>query len=272
MPIAIDDPFTWPPTITAALQEALPALQSYQKLRVRFDAEREANPDNIMWRINPPINPFRAAREDLAAEIEEQIADLAIMAWHCTRLCPDEIAAVRTDGMFLLSPETFNARVQRRVDAGDITLGVAQRLRGANQAADEHRINQLWFVLTRKPLGTSGVRDLLGYWGGEALYRGHDRDPETGPVLKALGRPCIVELAVPHDAIRSYGRLGLNIIRTFELAHDLHDENSPDCEGHTRLPIVPDHVLRVITTDDDDFTALTRDRDWPAEKNLSMRG
>lgn len=261
MPIATDDPATWPPAITSALQEALPALRGYQNYRARLDAEREADPNNIMWRVDPLRNPFKAAREDLAALIDEHIADASFLAWHCTRLCDDEIAAVKTDGMFLLSPETFNARVQRRVDADDITPYVAERLRGANQAASEHRANQLWFVLTRKPLGTSGVRDLLGYWGGEALYGNHDRDPEVGPVLKALGKPCIVEMAVPHDAIRTYGSIGLNIVRTFELGHGLRDENPPDCEGHTRQRIAPEQIRRVVTVDDEEFAALTTERD-----------
>ncbi len=105
------------------------------------------------------------------------------------------------------------------------------------------------------------MRDILGYWGGEALYSGHDQDPETEPVLRALGRPCIVELSVPHNDIRTYGDLGVRIVRTFEITHDLHDENPPDCEGHTRRTIAPDQVLRVITADDEDFATLTRDRD-----------
>jgi hypothetical protein len=261
MPIAIDDSATWPSAISNALQEALPALRGYQDHRARIDAQFEADPDNAMLRVDPPKNPFRAAREGLADMIDEQIAGSLFLAWHCTRLCDDEIEAVRESGMFTLSPKTFGARIRRRREAGDISAAVAGQLHGANQASDEHRINQFWFVLTRKPLGTSGVRDLLGYWGGEALYRNHDRDAEIGPILRALGKPCIVEIAVRHSAIRTYGSLGMNIVRTFELVHGLKDENPPDCEGHTRQVIPPEQVLRIMTPADGDFAEITAERD-----------
>ena len=203
---------------------------------MRIDAAREANPDDFMLRVDPPRNPYRGEREFIVAAVEHQLKDSFVVAWHCTRICPDEAEAVRSAGMFLLSPETFDDRVQRRLDAGDITASIANQLRAKNQAREKNRRDQLWFVLTRSLLATSGVDDLFRFWGGEALYNSHDRNPLVGPILSALGTPCIVELAVPCVSITSYVGLGTTIVRIFELANGLHDENQADCEGYTRTP------------------------------------
>lgn len=257
MLIALDDPSTWPAELVAILRDSLPVLRGYQDNRVSNDRLRDENPNDIMLRIHPPTNPFRAARDGLVAEIEAQLVGKSVLAWHCTRLCQDEIEAAKEAGLFLLSPETFGARVQQRRKVGDITSAVAERLQGKNQAHEEHRRGQLWFVLTRNLLATSGVADLFGFWGGEALYNSHDRDTVVGPILSSLGKPCILELAIPSSRVATFDRLGITIVRVFELADGLQDDNRADCQGFTREPIAASEVLRVITAGDPAFDDLT---------------
>lgn len=256
MLIAVDDPSSWPAGLLATLLDGLPNLRGYQAHRSRMDRAREENPNDIMLRVNPAPNPYRVGREAMVENIERQLFGLSLVGWHCTRLCLDEVNAVRSAGMCLLSPETLAGRLQRRLEAGDITMAVADRLRAKNRAHEENRRGQLWFVLTRNLLATSGVDDLLGLWGGEALYTSHCRDPVVGPILSTLGTSCIVELAVPVASIRSYGGLGITIVRVFELANGLKDENPADCEGYTLHPIRGDQVLRVITAEDPAFAEM----------------
>jgi hypothetical protein len=46
----------------------------------------------------------------------------------------------------------------------------AEKLIGLNDADASNRIGRIWLVFTRSPLRTSGVKYLLKYWGGEALW------------------------------------------------------------------------------------------------------
>lgn len=252
-PFAIDGAYPLPGELEAVLEASLPLLREYNEAQRTIDRQLETD---YALRLNPPQNPLKSFRQALLNRVRNQLIGANVVGWHCTKLCEDEIASICSEGMYPLSPETSERRVQRRLDAGDVTSIAAAALRTKNQTADANR-QMLWFVFTRKLLRTSGVTDFFTYWGGEAIYNSHDRDPITGPVLRAIGKPCIIEISLPLESVVTFGPIEERVVRAFLSRNGISDGESPDCEGYTRDLVAPHQIRRVITTDDDDFQILT---------------
>jgi hypothetical protein len=80
-------------------------------------------------------------------------------------------------------------------------------------AGDENRSGLLWLILTRSTLRHwSGVYRLLTYWGGEALYAPHEDDPLGGGILAGMGRPAIIEVAVPVSRLECFRSVGERLL------------------------------------------------------------
>jgi hypothetical protein len=109
----------------------------------------------------------------------------------------NEIEEIGQRGLQLLSVELVRRRVEALKTTGTITDRQARRLLEHNQAAEDNRSGRTAFFFTRPQLKDAGLDRLCRSWGGEALYNFHEDDPETGPLLRCIGIPCIVAVAVP---------------------------------------------------------------------------
>lgn len=112
---ALDGSSPWPQGLTTILRDGLSTLRQYHEQQAAIDRMRQGD-DCLLW-LNPPPNPFLAARDRILDRVRSQLIGTDIVGWHCTRLCDDEIAALQTIGMFPLSPTTFELRLQQRVNA-----------------------------------------------------------------------------------------------------------------------------------------------------------
>jgi hypothetical protein len=122
----------------------------------------------------------------------------ALHGYHCTRLTEAEIEHIKPNGMQLPNGAMLKRRIEALEAAGLISTEIARALVAENSADDENRAGKLWFCFFPPYLGgENGIESLLRYWGGEALYRWHDRHPERGPILASIGIPCLVEADIP---------------------------------------------------------------------------
>lgn len=225
MPISLDDEATWPPAVLKLLDANLGALAAEQ---VEF-----------------------------VSAIDELISDREIIGYHCTRLTQDEIARVKAQGLCPLTEELRQSRVQRRVEAGDMSSEMGERLlQSGLRDNGRHRLGYSCFFFTNE-IG-EWCWKFFRYWGGESLYVTHmSTDSDERNTLRAIGAPCIIEIAVPVSAIAhqfvaqgflyEYGRR--RDIQIREASHDV-----------ARVPM---RVLRVIEYGSCDFANRTRDIPWP---------
>jgi hypothetical protein len=138
---------TWPKEIKDLLQAKLVSLRNYYE-RIRAHIDRHAE-QNVRLQVNRPANPFDAERAVILARIERLLADEYLLGFHCTRLHLDELTRVRNEGLQPLSFEQLRARIEKRVEAGDIPPAVASRLLAENEANDDYRRGMIWFVNSR---------------------------------------------------------------------------------------------------------------------------
>jgi hypothetical protein len=190
------------------------------------------------------------------------LKNYALTGWHCTRLTEAEIAAINTHGMQLPNVEMLRRRIDDLKNNGLITAQIAERLRSKNQAHEQNRQGKIWFCFFPPYIaGESGIESLLRHWGGEALYNSHDRDPETGPVLRTIGIPCLVEADVP---IASLGKVGpaFNITLRFLLSRGFEVKERLEYEGRAERALPEDRIRRIIRFPDSEFFALTKADEW----------
>jgi len=245
--LILDDETTWPSELKQILDEGLPILRAFFAEYARIERLQR---DDVGLRIREPRNPYRQRKDEIYDAVGRSLAGLYIVAWHCTRLCDDEIELVRTNGMYPLSPETLTTRLERRIRTGDISTEEAERFANEHKANDENRQKKLWFIFSRSLLhDEGGVGRLFTSWGGEALYGCHEQDVCTGPVLRSIGSPCIVEAELPIERIEAYFAPAEWVARPFLSRHRISAGNSPERDGHIRETIGPERIRRVIPSE-----------------------
>lgn len=199
-----------------------------------------------------------ARAQEVAAKVHALVEDREIIGYHCTRLTDDEVARVTAEGLRPLTEELRRSRVQRRVEAGDLSPEMADQILNSGITGDGlHRLGYSCFFFTRE-VG-EWCWKFFRYWGGESIYVPHMcSDNEVKNRLISIGAPCIIEIAVPVSTIQyhsvaqgflyEYGRR-----RNFQYPEASHDT--------AREPM---RVLRVVRYGSPEFTCRTRDVSWGA--------
>lgn len=259
-PFRVDDLKTWPPQVVHILEQHLALLKAHAE----FEAKRYAalGSGASERELVAQVNPFDAARNELLAKIGTLTRDGDVIAYHCTRLTPDESAGVRERGLLALSHATAASRLLVRVGAGDLSHGDAERLKarllGRARAAQSDRVGKIWAVSTADALQDEiGLGNPLRYWGGEGFL---DLDDVDRDLLARIGSACIVEFEAP------IARL---VITSF--SSDLTEHFLQRHGGHCDEPgtvicieggIEPDRILNIFRRDQSEFERLTRCSEW----------
>ena len=104
---------------------------------------------------------------------------------------------------------------------------------------------------------------LFRSWGGEALYNSHEADPETGPLLRRVGTPCIWIVEVP---IRQYDLTLTETGELFVLAYLANRGATADSgaiiEARIFEPLPPESIINVVRYSDAAFEKLTGCSTW----------
>lgn len=237
--IDLDRPAAWPADLRRALTTHHEALRSRE--------------------IGPLSDRFDAA----IYAVVEALQSYSLVGWHCTRLADHEVADIVANGMSLLDVGLVSRRVDAAVKAGLLAPDHGARLKAENQAAEQYRAGMLWFCFFNPAIaGEGGIGDLVGLWGGEAVYNSHDRE-EIGPIIAAIGRPAVVEAEVPIEWLGDGGLgLALNVGRRFVVAEGTPSRESPEIEGHIRHALPAELIRGVHLHPSVEFRRLTGCVGW----------
>lgn len=259
--IDLESEETWPEELRSLLQERAGLLRDFERETARIERLCDRN---VQARIRPPVNPHERTRTAVLRRVEAIIAGKNLLGFHCTRLHEDEIRAILNEGLVPLSTELVTARVQSRVNSGDITEAVATKLLSHHQAADENRRGMIWFVFSKSILADgSGVWNLFRSWGGEALYQGHEEHSVCGTALRRIGSPSIVVASVPlGNTLEPMWPVGERFVARWLRQRRIRTHYPAEMEGYMSVRLVPERILKVIERDDPAFEKLTNCRKW----------
>ncbi len=259
--IDLESEETWPEELRSLLQKHTRLLHAFEREKARIFRFCE---NNVEARIHPPVNRHERERTGILERVEAILSGKNLLGFHCARLHEDEIRAILSEGLVPLSPELVAGRVKNRVISGDITEEIAAKLLCRHQAADENRQGMIWFVFSKSVLADeSGVWRLFRFWGGEALYGGHDEDPDSGPVLRRIGSPSIVVSSVRLDQkLEPIWPVSERFVARWLRQRRIRTDFPPEMEGYMSARLGPDRILKVLTHVDSDFVKLTGYRTW----------
>ncbi|HEX4167959.1 MAG TPA: hypothetical protein VHZ55_21045 [Bryobacteraceae bacterium] len=186
-----------------------------------------------------------------------------LLGYHCTRLTQREIDHIIATGMQLPNRAMLCSRIQMLQDDGVIDPDVAEKLKANNQADDTNRAGMIWFCFYPPHFaGQGGIESLLGLWGGEALYRSHERDPLIGPILRCTGVPCLIQADVPIASFPIHTFLETHVYRQFLMNRGFNTNECVHHENRATHPIAAKNVRQVIKFPEPEFASLTGCESW----------
>jgi hypothetical protein len=165
--------------------------------------------------------------------------------------------------MGLPNAKMLAERIDALVSQGLITATVAASLKADNQAHDVYRAGSVWFCFFPPSLGgESGIGSFFRFWGGEALYRSHDRHPANSKVLRVIGTPCIVEAEVPIAFLGGTPGLAFKIIRRYLIHRGFQTSEPYDHEDRIIQALPRSCVLHLHRFPEPRFLELSGCLDW----------
>jgi hypothetical protein len=180
----------------------------------RENLESEASGLRPAYRSNPHSESYHRLLEDLDQDMETR----TIRAWHYTRLTDAEVEAMRTTGINLSSLDAIRQRLDMRVAAREISADLADALYAASPFHHPEQIgprsDKFWMTSHPVEIGDGRVTLLLGNWGGEAVYAWLN-DAQLKTAVASIGKPRVIEVAVPLDATNRAYLAGKAVVATF---------------------------------------------------------
>lgn len=243
------------------LRDATNLIYNYFTTSRRQYLEREASDHTQPY----PINPYSCAYGAFIDNLCSWLKTRSIRAWHYTRMTDAEVAALMRDGIHLSSPSTLHRRLNEQIDAGAFSAEVAAALLAGSPLQNKQQIgprsNKFWMVSHPLNIESSGVKLLLKSWGGEVVYF-WQTDPSLQSLLQHIGRPRVIELAVPLASTKHDYSATQAVVSTYAHTLGCHTDS-----GYFDLYIFkslgPEAVLKVHSEGDAAFTGMGRV--YPAE-------
>lgn len=197
--IDVWDVETFDEQLRAELTDAKSLIHDYMETDRRNFLEREASDRWFPHRENPFAPAFHRLVE---FEIMPMMQMRTIRAWHYTRLVDAEVDELGISGISLSDSQNLRRRLDALMAAGIIDTATTNRLYDASALHDDpfrSRSGKFWLTSRPRAPDYGGVAPLLESWGGEVV---HFRltDPELKRRVAAIGRPRVLEVAVPIEA------------------------------------------------------------------------
>ena len=244
-----------------AFERSLRTLRAYEIDRKRIDNLCE---NDVDVRMKPPEVKGASSRSELIEFVNQELTSGKLVGYHCSRLEATEVESILQTGLRPLDKTLVDERIKRQLALGHLSQYVAQRLQRENAMNDNtagQRIGMIHFCFSQALLkDESGVGRLFACWGGEALYRGLEKDSFVGPEIRKIGRPAIVVAAVSIPAIETFLSVGERLLNVFLEKRGISTAHRPEFEGHTCEP-VPD-IIRVVMAGEPMFEELTNFDSW----------
>ena len=230
-------------------------IRNYMLTSRRQWLERETSDHTMPHPENPYAGEFIWVKEHIMRLMEVR----TIRAWHYTRLTDAEVDILRQGGIYPSSLDTIRSRFAAQVAAGAFSQEVAARLFADSPYQSDQldaRSNKFWMVSHPVNVEDSGVELLLESWGGESAYF-WQRDAVLQDMLKQIGRPRVLEIAMPLVHSRHGYSAAEAVVATFgRLLGCRPDKHAFDL--YTHQPLGPEHVLAVHSEGEPSFGVLAR--------------
>lgn len=196
--------------------------------------------------------------EDLANWLTPSIKTRAIRGWHYTRLTDDEVSYIRRNGIYPSSLNTIKGRLDALAKAGEISSSQADELFRSSpfHSQTDMRAGLFWLTSNPTAINSSGVKLLLGNWGGEGVYFWLE-DAGLKALVSQIGNPRILEVAVPVIAMPKYhcAQAVWAVLRTFG-----NTQSRDICRGEfdfcSTEALGPGAVLAIHTEGDAHFSEV----------------
>lgn len=204
-------------------------------------------------------NPHAAKRNEFVEKvIIPAMEQRTIRAWHYTRLTDDETECLRSDGIYLSNLEAIRRRLDIQVAAGLLSAKQAYALYAASPFHEENDARSGKFWMHSHPVSADSglVELLLESWGGEGVYF-RLKDSQLIELVKRIGRPRVIELAVPMAVTPDAYWAAKAVVATFTKSLGCEPDGAAfDLCATSALDA--DVVLNIHTEGEPNFTALAR--------------
>lgn len=230
-------------------------IRNYLVTSRRQWLEREAPDCTKPHPENPYAGEFIRATKHIMRLMEQR----TIRAWHYTRMTDAEVNAMRRGGIYPSTLDNIRARFAAQVNAGTFSQEVADRLFADSPYQTEQlgpRSNKFWMVSHPVEIEDGDVKLLLESWGGEAAYF-WQQDPELQLLLRSIGTPRVIEIAMPLAHSRHGYSAAEAVVATYgRLLGCTPDKKAFDL--YTYQPLGPKHLLAVHSEGGPRFAAMAR--------------
>jgi hypothetical protein len=259
-PIDVWDVRTFDPALIALLEASADLVRDY----LGTDRHRFLSHDlgrgpvrSILRPENPHASRFNAFRETIGREMQQR----TIRAFHYTRLTDDEVATLLGDGIHLSTPASLQRRLDDVVAAGGVAGDFADRLYAESPFHSDQlevRSGKFWMISHPIAVDDSGVKPLMKHWGGEVASM-RIPDDVLSAQLASLGKPRIIELAVPMSATttRHHYYAGGAVVATFARSRGSIPPTFA-FDLYVIQPLPPRAILAVHTEGDAPFVEMGR--------------
>ncbi|MCD4782881.1 MAG: hypothetical protein K8T10_03510 [Candidatus Eremiobacteraeota bacterium] len=107
---------------------------------------------------------------------------------------------------------------------------------------------------------------LFKYWGGEAVYGGHENDPIISNTLKLIGSPCIIKCSVPISEVDKNPPDFCKRFLSYFISNDIEYPEPPaSFDMYTERDLKSIEVLEIIEKSNPVFRDLTDHMNWPED-------
>ncbi|UHS59974.1 hypothetical protein [Agrobacterium vaccinii] len=254
-PIDVWNLATFDKDLLALLQAKGNVLRDYE-LTSRKNHEEQQAADR--W-VPLKANPFAADQMHILERIiMPAMEQRTIRAWHYTRLTDAETALLRANGIHMSNMAGIRRRLDAQVAAGTMMADVANAIHGESpfHAQADSRSGKFWMVSHPFAITDGGVELLLQHWGGEGVYFWL-KDRAHVELVQSIGRPRVIEVAVPMSATTSAYSAAKAVVATYVTSlGGKPDWSAFDLYATTALGA--DTVLELHTEGDPNFAAMAR--------------
>jgi hypothetical protein len=254
--IDVWDVETFDPELAGFLDRNRELIRDYRIEDRRLFDEREKQ----TLRGPPEQNihgPAYAALKDDAGAL---MLGRTIRAWHFTRLTSAERMDILANGMGLMSLPVIMRRLDLQVEAGAMDRATAQRLYAASpfhHQIDGNRDGKIWLTAQPYPLDHSSVTGLVERWGGESVNFDH-QDSVFSELLKSIGEPSVIEVALPLAITTRAGCAGVNVIDAYAASMGVSGGWGGGADMVAIEPITPEMIRKIHVAGDAEFATMGR--------------
>jgi hypothetical protein len=254
--IDVWDVATFDPVLQQMLEQNAELIRNYLTTSRRQFLERETSDHRGAY----PTNAYAADHQEFIEAVGREMNRRTIRAWHCTRLVDDEVRNIQETGIYPGTLDTLRQRLEAQAQAGLLTAADVEALYAASlchhREQQPGRLGKFWLTSDPVRIDDGGVELLLENWGGEATYFWLE-DDRLKKLVAGMGRPRILEVAVPVDKTKQWLSAGRAVVGAFARTLGCRPEHG-GFDLYTFEPLEPAAILAVHTAGETTFKKVGR--------------